>query len=235
MPVKVNSSGGGSVTVAAASTASDFTLTLPAATGTVIYSDASNNVGIGTSSPNKSASNLALTLNAALGQYGAYELSTNNVGRWYINADATNVYDTAMNNTNRTFYTGGFERMRIDTSGNLSFNSGYGSVAVAYGCRAWVNFNGTGVVAIRASGSVSSITDNGTGNYTVNFSITLPDANYSAVTQASRDNNNGYSGFGAHGAADGQTTTSCVIYTGYESGSSSFNFDPPRVNLAVLR
>jgi len=70
------------------------------------------------------------------------------------------------------------ERMRIDSSGNLQFNSGYGSVATAYGCRAWVNFNGTGVVAIRASGNVTSITDNGTGDYTVNFTTAMPDANY---------------------------------------------------------
>jgi hypothetical protein len=61
---------------------------------------------------------------------------------------------------------------------NLSFNSGYGSSAVAYGCRAWVNFNGTGTVAIRASGNVTSITDNGTGDYTVNFTTAMPDANY---------------------------------------------------------
>ncbi len=60
----------------------------------------------------------------------------------------------------------------------LSFNSGYGSVATAYGCRAWVNFNGTGTVAIRASGNVTSITDNGTGNYTVNFTNAMPDSNY---------------------------------------------------------
>jgi hypothetical protein len=66
-------------------------------------------------------------------------------------------------------------------SGNLSFNSGYGSAAVAYGCRAWVNFNGTGTVAIRASGNVTSITDNGTGIYTINFTTAMPDANYSAV------------------------------------------------------
>jgi hypothetical protein len=49
---------------------------------------------------------------------------------------------------------------------------------VNYKCRAWVNFNGTGTVAIRASGNVSSITDNGTGNYTVNFTTAMPDANY---------------------------------------------------------
>jgi hypothetical protein len=45
-------------------------------------------------------------------------------------------------------------------------------------CRAWVNFNGTGTVAIRASFNVTSITDNGTGDYTVNFTNALPDANY---------------------------------------------------------
>jgi hypothetical protein len=71
--------------------------------------------------------------------------------------------------------------MRLISGGNLQFNSGYGSLATAYGCRAWVNFNGTGTVATRASGNVSSITDNGTGNYTVNFSTAMPDTNYSAV------------------------------------------------------
>jgi hypothetical protein len=47
--------------------------------------------------------------------------------------------------------------------------------------RAWVNFNGTGTVAIRASLNVSSITDNGTGDYTVNFTTALADANYSVA------------------------------------------------------
>ena len=51
--------------------------------------------------------------------------------------------------------------------------------APIYACRAWVNFNGTGTVAIRASGNVSSITDNGTGDYTVNFTTAMPDADYS--------------------------------------------------------
>lgn len=72
-------------------------------------------------------------------------------------------------------------RMLIDSSGNLQFNSGYGSAAAAYGCRAWVNFNGTGTPAIREDGNVSSITDNGTGDYTVNFTTAMPDANYSIV------------------------------------------------------
>jgi hypothetical protein len=50
--------------------------------------------------------------------------------------------------------------------------------APVYAARAWVNFNGTGTVAIRASGNVSSITDNGTGDYTVNFTTAMQDANY---------------------------------------------------------
>ena len=53
--------------------------------------------------------------------------------------------------------------------------------APSYACRAWVNFNGTGTVAIRESGNVSSITDNGTGDYTVNFTTAMPDANYAGV------------------------------------------------------
>jgi hypothetical protein len=72
----------------------------------------------------------------------------------------------------------GTEQMRITSAGLLQFNSGYGSVANAYGCRAWVNFNGTGTVAIRASGNVTSITDGGTGIYTVNFTVAMPDTNY---------------------------------------------------------
>ena len=70
--------------------------------------------------------------------------------------------------------------------------------APIYPCRAWVNFNGTGTVAIRGSGNVSSITDNGTGDYTVNFTTAMPDANYSPVfggtfnaSGTSRDDNIG--------------------------------------------
>jgi hypothetical protein len=59
--------------------------------------------------------------------------------------------------------------------------------APLYGCRAWVNFNGTGTVAIRASGNVSSITDNGTGDYTVNFTTAMQDADYAV---------SGFCGFG---------------------------------------
>jgi hypothetical protein len=50
-----------------------------------------------------------------------------------------------------------------------------------YLAKAWVNFNGTGTVAIRAAGNVSSITDNGAGDYTVNFTVAMADANYAPM------------------------------------------------------
>ena len=93
------------------------------------------------------------------------------------------------------FRRSGTEQMRIDSSGNLLFNSGYGSAATAYGCRAWVNFNGTGTVAIRASGNVSSITDNNTGDYTVNFTTAMVDANYITAGTATRNVLNNYASF----------------------------------------
>jgi hypothetical protein len=61
--------------------------------------------------------------------------------------------------------------------------------APIYAARAWVNFNGTGTVAIRASGNVSSITDNGTGDYTVNFTTAMPDANYATVSNNDNPDN----------------------------------------------
>jgi hypothetical protein len=85
------------------------------------------------------------------------------------------------------FSEGGVQVGEFDASGNFLMNSGYGSAAVAYGCRAWVNFNGTGTVAIRSSGNVSSITDRGTGQYTINFTTAMPDANYSVVGTAWHD------------------------------------------------
>jgi hypothetical protein len=70
--------------------------------------------------------------------------------------------------------------LRVNTLRNASGQE-------VYTCKAWVNFNGTGTVAIRASGNVSSITDNGTGDYTVNFSNAMADANYSVYMTAMRN------------------------------------------------
>ncbi len=69
--------------------------------------------------------------------------------------------------------------MGISRSAKSQLNAA--GVAPVFGCRAWVNFNGTGVVQIRGSGNVSSITDNGAGDYTVNFQNEMPSANYCAI------------------------------------------------------
>jgi hypothetical protein len=60
-------------------------------------------------------------------------------------------------------------------------NGAQSGSAPIYAARAWVNFNGSGTVAIQASGNVTSVTDNGVGDYTVNFSTVMQDANYSAT------------------------------------------------------
>jgi hypothetical protein len=110
-----------------------------------------------------------------------------------------------------------------DSSGNLSFNSGYGSTAVAYGCRAWVNFNGTGTVAIRASGNVSSITDLGTGIYRANFTNSMPDANYVPL---SWDHNYGAGWYDVINAS----------YLDFRRVNNSFSpVDVAQIVLAVLR
>jgi hypothetical protein len=95
--------------------------------------------------------------------------------------------------------------------------------APIYGARAWVNFNGTGTVAIRASGNVSSITDNGTGDYTVNFTTALADANYSAVGMVRQDNTNGNRGAGGIQIQAGSslTTSSIRLLTAFGATASS--------------
>ena len=129
-----------------------------------------------------------------------------------INAStSTGLVQTADTSGVITLQNNGTNALTVD-SGNLQFNSGYGSVATAYGCRAWVNFNGTGTVAIRASGNVTSITDNGTGDYTVNFTTALADANYATIsTMGSRNGTWSY----------GQTAISGAKNTGDYIGSYS--------------
>ena len=112
-------------------------------------------------------------------------------------------------------------------SGNLLFNSGYGSAATAYGCRAWVNFNGTGTVAISASGNVSSITDNGVGVYTVNFATAMPDANYATLKISGSTGS-----LGTYSSDTPQTTTAVGIQ---DFNSSWNNVDSPYVCVACFR
>jgi hypothetical protein len=83
---------------------------------------------------------------------------------------------------------------------------------------AWVNFNGTGTVAIRSSYNVSSITDNGTGDYTVNFATALSDANYAtSVSITTPSTAQRETGQGASPAAI--TTSSFRVWTLSNAGA----------------
>lgn len=130
------------------------------------------------------------------------------------------------------FAEGGAQVGEFDASGNFLFNSGYGSAAVAYGCRAWVNFNGTGTVAIRASGNVSSITDNGTGDYTVNFTTAMPDANY-AVANAFVPDSVGFSISVRSLIINTYSTSSTRVQVG--AGNPTTAADFPTVDLSFFR
>jgi hypothetical protein len=105
-------------------------------------------------------------------------------------------------------------------------------------CKAWVNFNGTGAVAIRASYNVSSITDNGTGDYTVNFTTALADANYSAVATSSYTDAGATYGMrmsigdGNSATYGGVASGSCRMVNRNEAGVFR---DPAAVHVAIFR
>lgn len=125
--------------------------------------------------------------------------------------------------------------MKVNGSTGLTFpdtttlaSAGQASV------RAWVNFNGTGTVAIRAAYNVTSITDNGTGYYTVNFTTALPDANYAVNIGAVKNDTNPDGNFRAtFGQTDALPTASGFrLVTAYATGT---NIDFPVVACAIFR
>jgi hypothetical protein len=150
----LNGSTSGSISLESPAVSGTTTLTLPANTGTVVVTSGAQTIEFA----DGSASTPSIT-----------NSGDTNTGMFFPAADTI------------AFAENGTESMRLTDTGLLQFNSGYGSVATAYGCRAWVNFNGTGVVAIRASGNVTSITDHATGEYGINFTTAFPDANYATL------------------------------------------------------
>jgi hypothetical protein len=109
--------------------------------------------------------------------------------------------------------------------------------APVYACRAWVNFNGTGTVAIRASGNVSSITDNGTGDYTVNFTTAMPDVNFSFIGTCSLESGTARVASVTDDTLNKARTTNSfsVLTKDVNSGVVAAVFDPEYVNIAVFR
>jgi hypothetical protein len=103
--------------------------------------------------------------------------------------------------------------------------------------KAWVNFNGSGTVAIRASFNVTSITDNGVGNYTVNFTTALADANFSMGASArfdtaNSDGNAPFVGFRRSSAALSASSANIMVL---QATTTPVGFDADVVTAAFFR
>jgi hypothetical protein len=208
-------------------------LELQSAGSTKATIDTSGNVGIGNNSPaNKLEVSGAIVAQGAATAYTNTGLYLQNkgssvfdVGAWRSGASVAELSFSTDSGSDAS----PVEQMRLDNAGNLKFNSGFGSVGTAYGVRAWVNFDGTGTVAIRDSGNVSSITDNGTGNYTVNFATNMPDDDYSVSgTTGIIGNNNVF----IAGATDAPTVSA---YRFNARASSNVNLDVAILNVNFVR
>ena len=104
--------------------------------------------------------------------------------------------------------------------------------ATFFTTKAWVNFNGTGSVSIRADGGVSSITDYGTGNYGVNYSPAMIDASYS-ITGMGGDGGTGQSSFKVLTSGNFGSNPLQFSTTGTRVGAT--NADTLNANVMVAR
>jgi len=124
----------------------------------------------------------------------------------------------------------------VTLADNASLMTTPSGTAPSFLCRAWVNFNGTGTVAIRASGNVSSITDIATGRYTINLTTAMPDANYSVTASASSTASNAALAVqiftGAPWSVSAPTTSSFSIVTPVSTTNAT---DLEYVCLSVFR
>jgi len=166
----------------------------------------------------------SITVSAGTGMSGGGTVTTSGTVT-LTNAGVTSV--TAGTGISVSAGTGG---VTITNTSTNQLTTTTGSPAY-YGARAWVNFNGTGTVAIRASVNVSSITDNGTGLYTINFTTAMPDANYNFTSGSIGDNGNAYI---AGWDPTGSYTTSALKLAVSRAGLGGYT-DASVVNIAIFR
>lgn len=192
----------------------------------LFWDNTNKRLGIATTSPDAK-----LTVNG-VGAFG--DGSVSSPGITNTGDLDTGIYFSAANTLDIT--TGGTAALQLDSSQNLKFNSGYGSVATAYGCRAWVNFNGTGTVAIRGSGNVTSITDNGTGDYTVNMTSAMPDVNYAYQVSVGYPGEPLRIGLNTTGGTPTEVAPTASAFRFYTNNAlNTAQVDPKYVYVAVLR
>jgi hypothetical protein len=117
---------------------------------------------------------------------------------------------------------------------NASLMTTPSGTAPGYMARAWVNFNGTGTVAIRASGNVTSSTDNGVGNYTVNITNALPDANYAISGTSAAGTDQMYVVI-PFDDVTARTTSACRFIVRYINGAGQPNVDSTNINIVIHR
>jgi hypothetical protein len=255
----------GSITLNAPDVAGTTTLNLPTVSGgTLVTSDSSGNVGIGTNTPaakldiTQATNGNAFVVNALGGSTANFAVqgSGEQTFRLYNSASTgstrTSIKLADRNNTDWSWIilTDTLDNGTIDLEvssrtagvfgahqdGTFKFNSGFGSVGKAYGCRAWVRFNGTGTVAINGSGNVTSVTDNGTGLYTINFTTAMPDANYSVGGFASNNDTGANESYVVSRNTDNTyATTACTITTTENTSSVTTRSDSPLICVQIFR
>jgi hypothetical protein len=120
-------------------------------------------------------------------------------------------------------------------NGVTTLNSSSGVLATQNGmtgiCKAWINYKGTSTVSIRDSFNVSSVTVNGTGDYTINFTTAMPNANYAVSASAARDNPADPMICGPKGNASTYSTSAVRIVTFSDGGTIG---DSPIIGVSVF-
>lgn len=230
MPIKLNGSTSGYVQIDATAIAGTTQITLPAITGgSFIVSDSSGNVAIGTSSPvakfnvkTTDGTNTAMFAGTTIGA----RYSTDSAGIYIDGTDPTggvSYQPLLVGGSTWGVRISGTTKMTLDSSGNLQVGGTTVANTTGYvnsrtNTRAWVRWVGSSG-AVTASYNVSSVTRNSTGNYTVNFTTSLADANYAPIGMTA-----GAAAYGSFGVYMQQTSAptaaSCAVTTLSNSGTA---------------
>ena len=124
--------------------------------------------------------------------------------------------------------------LRANTLSDASGSNSVPMATVASGtAKAWVNFNGTGTVSIRAAFNVSSIADNGVGDYTVNFTTAMPDANYAVLGQVRRNADSPLAHHLSLWASDIKSVSAVQVRS--SDGNLGGLSDLPEINVSIFR